>query len=229
MSVASKQSEQLPLRDEIVAIAHEIIRNQRYILLENLLQISKKQTGAERIAVENVINHLIRDKVIVPGSRLVRQILLQNDARKKIYNVIKLFPGVNINSIKKTLNLGSNAVMWHLSVLLKFGCIHEIEYKSSSLFALARLTAKETILCSLLRKNLIRIILQKLEFSRKSLADLEKDLGETKSKIFYNLRNLEEFEIITKSVEDGNSVYYRLNQNSKDLYLVYKDLQSVEI
>lgn len=216
------------MRDEVVAIAYEIIQNHRYILLENLLQIAKRETGAGRIAVENVINRLIQDKVIVPGSRLVKQLLLQNDTRKKIYNVIKQFPGVNINSIKKTLNLGSHAVMWHLSVLLKFGCIQEILYKTTSLFALPKLTTQETILSSLLRKDLIRFILHQLESGRKSLADLEKDLGESKSKLFYNLRNLEEFQIISKTLDDGNYAYYSLNQSSRDLYQSFKDLQSTK-
>jgi predicted transcriptional regulator len=212
------------LSEEIVAIVHEIVANKRYVLLENLLHIAKKQTGAERLALENVINKLIQDKVIVPGSRLVRQVLLRNDTRKNIYNLIKGFPGININSIKKTLTLGSNVVMWHLSVLLKFGCIQEVVYKTTSLFALPKLTAKEAILHSLLRKGLIRTILRQLEAGRKSLVDLEKETGEDKSKIFYNLRNLEEFRVITKVVAEGNLVNYTFNEESKVLYFSLKDV-----
>ncbi len=217
-SGAPERVENLPLREEIVAIVHEIIQNHRYVLLENLLQIAKKETGAERIAVENVINHLIRDKVIVPGSRLVKQLLLQNDTRKKIYGVIKQFPGVNINSIKKTLNLGSNAVMWHLGVLLKFGCIQEIAYKTNSIFTLPKVSLQKTILCIFLRKKLIRMILSTIEGGPMSLAELEKNLGENKSTILYNLVNVEESNIIIKENIHGIESVYKLNDEIKDLY-----------
>ncbi len=167
-------------------------------MIEDLLKISRKKTGAQRLAIENVIDRLIQDKVIVPGSRIIRKIILRNDTRKKIYDLIKKFPGVNINSIKTSLGFGSNVVIWHLGVLLKFGCVQEVRHKSSILFALPQISRNEVILCVLLRKDINRKILKLLESQSLSLASLASILGEDRRNVDYAIKNLQEFAIIEK-------------------------------
>ena len=69
------------------------------IHVEKLLRIAKKETKAQRLAIENVIDRLIHEKVIVPGTRLTRKIILKNQTRRRIYMLVKKCPGVNFNSI----------------------------------------------------------------------------------------------------------------------------------
>ncbi|HMF30211.1 MAG TPA: hypothetical protein VKK79_02260 [Candidatus Lokiarchaeia archaeon] len=204
------------LRDDLIAIINEIVEKKRTVVIENLLKIAPRRIGAERLVIENVIDRLIEEKVIVPGSRIIRKIILHNKTRESIYDLIKQFPGININTLKTKLSLGPNAVLWHLGVLLKFGCVQEIHYKTSTLFALPHFADLEVIVAVLLRKELPRGILSALKNQSLSLSDLESSLGENRRKIAYTIKNLQELSVV-ELIEDNES-------NNCDLYQIHPNI-----
>ncbi len=189
-------------------------------MIEDLLKIARKKTGVERAVIEHVIDRLIQDKIIVPGSRIIRKIILRNDTRKTIYNLIKNHPGVNINTIKTSLNLGSNVAIWHLGVLLKFGCVQEIRHKSSTLFAIPNITPNEVFISALLRKEINRKILKALESQSLTLSSLASLLGEDRRNIGYAIKNLQEIDLIqvTGQSDSDPSSSYRINPVIEPLY-----------
>jgi predicted transcriptional regulator len=191
------------LRDEIMAIVSEIIEKQRFVLIEDLIARARRNIGAERIAIENAIDHLIKDKIIVPGSRITTKIILHNPTRRQIYMILKQNPGLNVNSIKKTLNLGSNSVLWHLSVLLKFGCIQRINYKASFLYALPKLSAIEVLFQFVIRKKIVREIFMYLRTQALSIASLEEKLGVDRANISYTLKILQDLTFIQKHPQEN--------------------------
>lgn len=218
---SAQGEETLSLREDLLAIIAEIVGNQRTVLIENLLPIARKRTGAETLAIENVLVQLKREKQIIPGSRIMRKVVLRNPTRKEIYELIRQQPGINYTSIKASLQLGSNAVLWHLSILLKFGCIQEIHYKIFTLFALPELTPNEVILPILLENDLIRGILKSLYGKTLSVSDLVELLSVRKKKIYYHLKSLQELSIVEKSPKDGvkTSFAYKMEPAIEELYL----------
>ena len=193
------------LRDDLFAVITEIVGKQRALMIEDLLLIARKRTGAELLAIENVLEQMMREKIIIPGSRIIRKVVLRNPTRKLVFDLVKTSPGINYNSIKVTLQLGSNAVLWHLAVLLKFGCIAEVPYGASNIFALPEISPVEVILPKLLRNDLIRRILEALEGQELSLADLEVTVGENRRKIKYQLANLQKLGIV--GLACGNPIW----------------------
>ena len=171
--------------------------------------------------LENIIDQLIEDKIIVPGTQIIRNIILHNDTRRVVYNFIKQYPGVNINSIKTSLKLGSNAVLWHIGVLLKFGCVQEFQVKTSVLFALPHLTPTDVMLSVLMRKDLIRRILQLLATQPLTLTQLGVYLGESRHKISHAITKLQEMAIIEKQCQQDSmrSSCYSLHPDLQNLYL----------
>ena len=127
--VSNGSNEVDSLRDDLLAIITEFAEKNRTAMLDNLVTIALKRTGVRRATLENLIDRLIQENVIVPGTRIIRRIILSNETRKDIYQIIKQYPGVNVNSIKTKLELGSNSVLWHLSVLVKFGLRASISFK----------------------------------------------------------------------------------------------------
>ncbi len=119
-----------------------------------------------------------------------------------------------------SFNLGSNVTIWHLSVLLKFGCVQEIRHKSSLLFALPQISLTEVILVALIRKDLNRKILKALESQTLSLSSLESILGEERRNIEYAIKNLQEFAIIEKipQVEPSTSNMFKINPAIATIY-----------
>ncbi len=70
--------------------------------------------------IEVIIKSLIKKRVILPGTKLMKNNIIDNPTRKEIFNYIKKNPGININEVMKNQNLGSNQALWHLSALEKF-------------------------------------------------------------------------------------------------------------
>ncbi len=217
----------LALRDEIMALVSAIIEQKRYVLIEDLIKLARRTIGAERVAIENAIDRLIQDKVIVPGSRITTKIILRNSTRRQIYMLLKQNPGLNVNSIKKALDLGSNSVLWHLSVLLKFGCIQRINYKASFLFALPKLTPTEILFQFVIRKELIRDIFKILDSQVISIPSIEEKLGVYKANISYNLKILQDLSFIQKLPQEnaaGGSTF----QIAPAIISLYKQYQALQ-
>ncbi len=201
------------LKEDVIKIVSEIVENKRIVLIENLFRIARRQTGADRIAIENVIDQLIKEKIIVPGSRITREIILRNITRQKIYFLIKKYPGINANTLKTELNLGINVIHWHLEILQKFGCIKEVIYKNSRLFGLPKLTNSEILFSFVLRKKLVNSIITALNHHTLSLPEIEKKTNEGKTTILYNIQNLLELNIIEKceSPTDVGILAYKIS------------------
>ncbi len=201
------------LKEDLIKIISEIVDNNRIILIENLFKIARRQTGAERMAIQNVIDRLIREKIIVPGSRITREIILRNTTRQKIYSLIKKYPGTNANTLKTELRLGINVLHWHLEILHKFGCIKEIIYKNSRLFALPYLNTTEILFAFVLRKKLVNLIIGALDQNSLSLSEIERKTGEGKTTILYNIQNLLELNILEKyeSPTDVGTPVYKIS------------------
>ncbi len=205
------------LKDDILKIVSDLIQNGRIILIEELYNIARKQTSAERLAIENVIDRLIQQKYIVPGSRITRQIILHNPTRRRIYEFVKLYPGVNVNTVKKSLTLGSNSALWHIGVLVQFGCLQELIYRTSKIYAQTKLAPRDVLFRFLMRKELVRSIFSAIAQQPSSLAELARSLGVDKAKIAYHLNILQELNFIEKSIEGENPsiIKYKILYNTE--------------
>ena len=80
----------------------------------------KMNPDINRNRIEIILKSLIKKKEIIPGTKLMKNNIIDNQTRKKIFNHIKRNPAVNINEIMKQLDIGSNQALWHLSALEKF-------------------------------------------------------------------------------------------------------------
>ena len=69
--------------------------------------------------IEITIKNLIKKRIIIPGTKLMKNNIIEHPVRNEMFNYIKKNPS-NINEIMKALNIGSNQALWHLSCLEKF-------------------------------------------------------------------------------------------------------------
>ncbi len=84
--------------------------------------------------IELIIKSLIKKRVIIPGTKLMKKDIIDNPTRNEIYKYIKQNPGKNINEIMKTHNLGSNLALWHLSALEKFQFVRSKKISNRCVF-----------------------------------------------------------------------------------------------
>ncbi|MFX0001324.1 MAG: hypothetical protein ACFE9Q_14895 [Candidatus Hodarchaeota archaeon] len=69
--------------------------------------------------IELILKDFIKRRVIIPGTKLMKNNIIEHPKRNEIFNFIKKNPS-NINKIMKVLKIGSNQALWHLSCLEKF-------------------------------------------------------------------------------------------------------------
>ncbi|MHA1733422.1 MAG: hypothetical protein ACTSU5_15855 [Promethearchaeota archaeon] len=74
-------------------IVSSIIKENRLVLVEKLLRRASREIKVPKLTLDHLIDELIREKKIIPGSRITREIILNNGNRRKIYTLLKHYPG----------------------------------------------------------------------------------------------------------------------------------------
>jgi len=83
--------------------------------------------------IELILKDLIKRRVIIPGTRLMKNNIIEHPKRNEIFNYIKKNPS-NINEIMKALHIGSNQALWHLSCLEKFQFVRSKQINNHRIF-----------------------------------------------------------------------------------------------
>jgi predicted transcriptional regulator len=86
-----------------------------------------------RNKIELIIKSLIKKRIIIPGTKLMKNNIIENPKRNEIYNYIKKSPS-NINEIMRALKIGSNQALWHLSCLEKFEFVRSKKLNNHRIF-----------------------------------------------------------------------------------------------
>ena len=80
---------------------------------------TKSNPDINRNRIELIIKDLIKKRILIPGTKLMKNNIIEHPIRNEIYNYITQNPS-NVNDIMKAINIGSNQALWHLSCLEKF-------------------------------------------------------------------------------------------------------------
>ncbi|MFX1424994.1 MAG: winged helix-turn-helix transcriptional regulator [Promethearchaeota archaeon] len=174
--------------------------------------------------IKTIIDSLIKKNLIKEGSKLTRKTVLLNTNRRQMYNLIKKNPGIYKNSLAKKLNLSPFVIKWHLSMLLMFSLIREINFNGHiGYFDSTLSTEKDIMFYTLSHEKCNRII----EF-------LKIRSGCTKNKISQALKmhhntvtkylnELDKFELILRKYTSNKELLY-LNEDVLN-QLKYKLIQ----
>jgi predicted transcriptional regulator len=92
-----------------------------------------KTSDLNRNKIELIIKNLIKKRIIIPGTKLMKNNIIENPRRNEIYNYIKKNPS-NINEIMRALKIGSNQALWHLSCLEKFEFVRSKKLNNHRVF-----------------------------------------------------------------------------------------------
>ena len=109
--------------------------------------------------ITTVIDSLIKKNIIVEGSKLTRKTVLLNINRKQIYHLIKENPGIYKNSLTKKLKVCPFVTKWHLSMLLTFRLIREVNINGHiGYFDTFLSTEKDIIFYTISKEKCSRIV-----------------------------------------------------------------------
>jgi len=107
----------------ILELVKEYLEKKPFFSIENIVVFISNRVKSNpfinKARIEITIKNLIKKRMIIPGTKLMKNNIIEHPVRNEIFNYIKKNPS-NINEIMNALNIGSNQALWHLSCLEKF-------------------------------------------------------------------------------------------------------------
>ncbi|GAH58749.1 unnamed protein product [marine sediment metagenome] len=172
-----------------------------------------------RNKIELIVKSLIKKRVIIPGTRLMKNNIIENPTRNEIFNHINHKPS-NINEIMRALKIGSNQALWHLSCLEKFCFVRSTKLNNQRIFFNFDSNPNFDKLHYYLNKDLVQAIINFMKEENKvfkitEIADGLKKNHSTVKKYLDILKNLKLIKI--EKVNGRNGFKLDLEQYSKVL------------
>ncbi|MFX1572145.1 MAG: hypothetical protein ACFFB0_05310 [Promethearchaeota archaeon] len=118
--------------------------------------------------IELILKNLIKQRVILPGTRLMKNNIIEHPKRNEIFNYIKKSPS-NINEIMKALHIGSNQALWHLSCLEKFQFVRSKQINNHRIFFKFDSNPKYDKLYYYLKKEILQKIISFMHQENRAL------------------------------------------------------------
>ncbi len=107
----------------ILELVKEYLEKKPFFSIQNIVVFISNRVKSNpfinKARIEITIKNLIKKRMIIPGTKLMKNNIIEHPVRNEIFNYIKKNPS-NINEIMNALNIGSNQALWHLSCLEKF-------------------------------------------------------------------------------------------------------------
>ncbi|MFX1389607.1 MAG: hypothetical protein ACFE9Z_06025 [Promethearchaeota archaeon] len=175
--------------------------------------------------IELIIKKLVKKRIIIPGTKLMKNNIIEHPIRNEIFNYIKNNPS-NINEIMKELNVGSNQVLWHLSCLEKFQFIRSKQINNHKFFFKYDSDSSLDPFYYYLKKQIVQDIISFTKQENKALkiTDIANGLRKNHSTVKKYLDILTDLKIVNTKKQD-NKVIYSLNKKKYDQILsaIYGD------
>jgi len=208
--------EELVNKEEIVynVILEYLNQNRPFRIREILPYINsrfaKTSININETGIKEILSSLVKKQLLVEGSVLTKNELLQNMKRKTIFTIVKNRPGIIFNEIIKESGFSNYIVYWHLKILIKFDCLrktmvdkHQIFFNSSVELEDAKLShfiskEKSQHIIEYLRKNDIGI----------SKTQISNDLSMHINTATKYLKNLEIMKVITRESISNKTLYF---------------------
>jgi predicted transcriptional regulator len=111
------------LQSIVCNLIKEYLKKKPFFSIEDIVVFINNRVRANpnlnKNSIELIIKNLIKKRILIPGTKLMKNNIIEHPIRNEIYNHIRKNPS-NVNDIMKAINIGSNQALWHLSCLEKF-------------------------------------------------------------------------------------------------------------
>ena len=223
-----------PSVQSVIEVAQEIISENKVLDTEILYNIAKNRLKIPRRGLLRIIQFLIDKRILVEGTKCTKNTVLSNPYRNKIYSFITLHLGVHFSIIRDVLfsdreskSQKTGQLVWHLEALIKFDYIKKVKFKNYAIFIPSEIDDEIGVMYFLLRdklnKKIVNLLIQR-ELIKKS--DIYKQLNEQREIIYYRIKDLMNYLIISPIEKDSNEV--SLNPNNKELIVqIFNELSKL--
>ena len=168
----------------------------------------KSNPDLNKNSIERIIKKLIKKRILVPGTKLMKNNIIEHPIRNEIYNFIKKHPA-NINEIMKAINIGSNQALWHLSCLEKFRFTRSKKIDNQRIIFQYESNPKHDELFYYLNQEIVKEIIDYLQKEGNTIkaTELATNLQKNYNTIKKYLKILHKLKIIKFEKDNGRTLY----------------------
>ncbi len=206
------------LESVVLQIVKEFLQKKTFFSIEDIVVFVnnrvKRNPNLNKNSIEIIIKSLIKKRVILPGTKLMKNNIIENPKRNEIFNFIKRNP-TNINQIMKALHIGSNHALWHLSCLEKFQFVRSKKINNRRVFFRFDSNPKFDELYYYFRTKIVQKIILFMKNEKKALRITEIATGMQKN--HNTIKKYLDILINLKLIyieKEKNRVSYKLNQEN---------------
>ena len=201
------------VEERLYNLVKQYLKKQPFFSIEEIIEYShqrlKAYSNVNKLSLEKILKSFIKKKQIIPGTKLLKEDILENPTRENIYNFILNNAGANINEVMKFQNIGSNQAIWHLDFLEKFQFVRSVKLSNQKAFFDFKLDSSYDKVQFYLRNEKIEKIIDFMENNESALKAT--NISET-LKMNYNtvkkyLKILNELQFIRILKENGQRSY----------------------
>ncbi len=173
--------------------------------------------------IELILKDLIKKRVIIPGTKLMKNNIIEHPKRNQIFNFIKKNPS-NINEIMKELKIGSNQALWHLSCLEKFKFVRSKQINNHKMFFKFNSNPKLDPFHYYLKKKIVQNIINFMKRENKPLkiTEIANGLKKNHTTIKKYIDILTALKLINIKKEKNRNLY---NLNQEKYSRIRKSIQ----
>ena len=173
----------------------------------------KSNPNINKNRIEKIIKKLIKKRVLIPGTKLMKNNIIEHPVRNEIFNLIEQTPS-NINEIMKALNIGSNQVLWHLSCLEKFQFVRSKIFENQRVFFKFDVNPEFDELYFYLKQNIVKEIITFIQVEKKEfkITEIANGLKKNYNTIKKYLKILQNLQLITIK-RQNRKVLFSLNED----------------
>ena len=177
-------------RDEatVYKLVKQYLKKRQFSSIKEILNYLnnrlRKNSDFNYPKIERILMNLIKEKKIIPGTKLTRESILELPQRKEIYDYILLNPGTNFNELIKTLQLGQNHAIWHLKILEDFKFVRSRKINNQKVFFKVDSDLQYDKAYFFLKNSTVKKI---VEFFRNNEEELKLTMISKTLKIHYNV------------------------------------------
>ncbi len=214
IDAAKKLQHLTEFEESVLSIIKELL--QKHIVFQfnsTFIDSCLQKLQVSEMRVYTAIYSLLRRKLIVHGSTLTRDQILENPSRALIFEKIQNHPGIHIRELCKTVDLSNTVVRTHLKVLESFNHIRRKKYTTPKLVLLFPHDFPQTYddFFVVSKNQNDQLIIQYLINTQLTLTDLSSRLNLHHSTIQYHLKKLGQLNLVLP-IKDENGVRYTFNK-----------------
>jgi predicted transcriptional regulator len=215
------------MEDELTVydLVREYLKKKALSSLEEILDFiahrlkSNKNINRTRILI--ALKSLMKQNLIMPGSKLVKDDILTIPKRVEILDHITAMPGTNIKEIMEYNEIGSSHAVWHLKYLKKFEFIRSVKFGNQKAYFKAEFEEKYDEIFFYLRNTKVKKIIKLLK-EQKSVnpTEISNQLNIHYNTIKKYLHILKKFNLL-QEIDEEHKKEYLLNQ---DMFKVIQEV-----